>query len=157
MGNYLYWDANKHIEIAKELGFRGNPVPFERTYRTMSNVDDIHENGIKDYMKFIKFGYGRATDHTSKDIRLGYMSRDEGVENVRKYDHVKPQESLDYFLNMTGMTEREFDITADKFRDPRVWKIKDGKWWKDNLWGEMSCYGDVFLPKAEWAQYLSDS
>ena len=25
--------------------------PFERTYRKISNLDDMHENGIHDYMK----------------------------------------------------------------------------------------------------------
>ncbi len=154
MGNYIYWDANKHINIAQDLGFKGNPKPFERTYRTMSNVDDIHENGIKDYMKFIKFGYGRATDHTSKDIRLGYMSRDEGIENVKKYDHIKPRESLEYFLRMTEMSEKEFDITADKFRDPRVWWIEDGKWWKDNIWGESSSYGPIHLTDKEVQNFV---
>ena len=80
MGNYVYWDANKHLKIAKKMGFKENPEPYDRTYRRFSNVDDIHENGIKDYLKFIKFGYGRCTDHTSKDIRLGVMTRKEGVE-----------------------------------------------------------------------------
>ena len=27
-------------------------------------------------------------DHASKDIRTGYMSREEGIEMVRKYDHI---------------------------------------------------------------------
>ena len=43
--------------------------------------------------------------------------------------------SLDYFLKMTGMTEKEFDEIADTFRDPRVWwKDEKGEWVKDNLW-----------------------
>jgi len=154
MGNYVHWDANKHIKIAQEIGFKGNPEPFERTYRTMSNVDDIHENGIKDYMKFIKFGYGRCTDHTSKDIRLGYMSRDEGIENVKKYDHVKPKKSLEYFLDMTKMNEIEFDKVADKFRDPRVWWVEDGQWWKYNVWGGKSPYGKVHLSEKNQRKYL---
>ena len=113
----------------------------------------IIENGIKDYMKFIKFGYGRATDHTSKDIRLGVMSREEGISNVKKYDHVKPKKSLEYFLNMTGMSEIEFDCIADKFRDPRVWLIEDGLWWKDTLWGEAKSYGKSFLSQDEQLKY----
>ena len=48
---------------------------FERTYRNFSNLDDIHENGMHDYLKFIKFGYGRATDHASKDIRANKITR----------------------------------------------------------------------------------
>ena len=29
--------------------------------------------GVHDLMKFIKFGYGRCSDHASKDIRSGHM------------------------------------------------------------------------------------
>ena len=153
MGNYIYWDANKHLKTAEDLGFKRNPEPFERTYRDFSNVDDIHENGIKDYLKFIKFGYGRCTDHTSKDIRLGYISRDEGIERVKKYDHIKARKSLEYFLNMVDMKEKEFDRIADKFRDPRVWWIEKDKWWKENIWGEPSSYGPVFLEESDWDKF----
>ena len=153
MGNYVYWDANKHLEIAKKIGFKENPEPFERTYRKFSNVDDIHENGIKDYLKFIKFGYGRCTDHTSKDIRLGIMTRDRGIELVKKYDHVKPKKSLNYFLEMTNMKEEEFDFIADRFRDERVWWIENNIWYKNNIWGKPESYGDVKLPEKDQEKY----
>lgn len=156
MGNYIYWDANKHLEIAKKLGFKENPTDYERTYRRFSNVDDIHENGIKDYMKFIKFGYGRCTDHASKDIRLGYLKRKEAVELVKKHDHVKPKDSLNYFLDMTNMKEEEFDIIADKFRDPRVWWIENNMWHKNTLWGKVESYGEVKLNKKDQENYTKN-
>ena len=109
---------------------------------------------IIDYLKFIKFGYGRCTDHTSKDIRLGHMNREEGIKLVLQYDHVKPRASLEYFLDMAEMTEEEFDITADNFRDPRVWWIQDGKWWKNDLDGVSRYYGDVKLSKEKQIQFL---
>jgi hypothetical protein len=120
----------------EEFGFEYAQQPFERTYRTMSNLDDMHENGIHDYMKFVKFGYGRASDHASKDIRTGYMTRDEGIEMVRKYDHVKPRRDLERWLDYVGMTEAEFDRIADTFRDPRVWRQENGVWVKDNIWDD---------------------
>jgi len=42
------------MQIVKmnKIGFKENPELYERTYRRCSNVDDIHENGIKDYLKF---------------------------------------------------------------------------------------------------------
>jgi N-acetyl sugar amidotransferase len=154
MGVYVYWDSNKHTkEISEKYGFKQNPEPFERTYRRASNVDDIHENGIKDYMKFVKFGYGRATDHASKDIRLGAMTRKEGIEMVRKYDGAFPHKSFEFFLHMTGMSEKEFWEIADTFRDLRVWWIKNGEWWKDNVWGEPASYGPVHLPKEQQKKY----
>ena len=144
IGNYFPWKPNEHAELMRELyGFEFSREPFERTYRRMSNLDDMHENGIHDYMKFVKFGYGRASDHASKDIRDGLMSRDEGVEMVRKHDHVKPRRDLERWLAYVGISEDEFDATADTFRDPRVWWIEDGRWWKHNLWGEPSEYGEV--------------
>lgn len=144
LSNFVNWDANTHIKaMMNEYGWQQARQPFERTYRMMSNVDDMHENGIHDYMKFIKLGYGRATDHSCKDIRGRIMTREQGVEMVRRYDHVKPRRDLERWLDYVGMTEDEFDHTADKFRDPRVWSVEGGQWVKDNVWGERTAYGPV--------------
>jgi len=146
LGFYDPWDGNRNARVAQALyRWESARLPFERTYRTISNLDDMHENGIHDYMKFIKFGYGRASDHACKDIRLGLMSRETGVEMVKKYDHVKPRRDLERWLEYVGMTEAEFDAIADTFRDPRVWRIVDNQWVKDNLWGGESAYGPVHL------------
>jgi hypothetical protein len=134
LGNYVPWEANVHGPLMVELyGFETSDEPFDRTYRRMSNLDDMHENGVHDYLKYIKFGYGRCTDHASKDIRAGRLSRSQAVELVREYDHVKPRD-LRRWLAYVGMTEAEFDRIADTFRDPRVWRNERGVWIKDNLW-----------------------
>ncbi len=153
ISNYFRWDANEHGPLMeKEYGFMGAEEPFERTYRTLSNLDDMHENGIHDYMKFIKFGYGRATDHVCKDIRAGKLTRAQGIEIVRKMDPIKSKD-LYRWLKYVGWTEEEFDHVADTFRDPRVWWIKNGEWWKENLWGEASSYGKVHLTAEEQQKY----
>lgn len=153
ISNYFKWDANNHGPMMVEkYGFKEAEEPFDRTYRRMSNLDDMHENGIHDYMKFVKFGYGRATDHTCKDIRAGKMTRDEAIEIVKKMDHIKSKD-LYRWLDYVGWTEDEFDKVADTFRDPRVWWIKDGEWWKDNIWGEPSAYGKVNLTLENQSKY----
>lgn len=134
LANFIHWDANRHIKLVREkYGFEISDEPFERTYRRMSNLDDMHENGVHDYLKFIKFGYGRCTDHASKDIRSGEMSREKAVELVRRHDPIKPKD-LTRWLDYVGMEEAEFDRIADTFRDPRVWAFQNGKWVKANLW-----------------------
>jgi N-acetyl sugar amidotransferase len=136
LGNYLYWEANEHTNLVIErYGFEISSEPFERTYRRMSNLDDMHENGMHDYLKYIKFGYGRCTDHVCKDIRAGLMTRDQGIALVRAMDHVKSRD-LQRWLGYAGMTEDEFDRIADTFRDPRVWRVVGGEWVKDNIWDE---------------------
>jgi len=146
LSNYVWWDANQHVKLVMEkYNWKPAQQPFERTYRTMSNLDDMHENGIHDYLKFVKLGYGRGSDHSCKDIRAGLMTREQGVEMVRKYDHVKPRRDLDRWLRYVNMTEEEFDHVCDTFRDRRVWRIENGQWVKDDLWGGSSSYGPVHI------------
>lgn len=148
LSNFVSWDANEHSKLVVEkYGWRPAQQPFERTYRRMSNLDDMHENGIHDYMKFVKLGYGRGSDHSSKDIRAGIMTREQGIEMVRKYDAVKPRRDLERWLKYVDMSEEEFDRTADSFRDSRVWRVEDGQWVKDNIWGTPSAYGPVKFQK----------
>lgn len=134
LGNFVEWDANVHVKsMMEKYGWEEFTESFDRTYRKFSNLDDMHENGVHDYLKYIKFGYGRASDHACKDIRRGHMTREQGIEMVRKYDHVKPRD-LKRWLEYVDMSEEEFDRVSDTFRDPRVWWKSDGKWVKDNIW-----------------------
>ena len=134
MGNYVYWEANEHTKmVIEKYGFEIPDRPFERTYRRMSNLDDMHENGMHDYLKFIKFGYGRCTDHSCKDIRAGLMGRGQAMDLVRRMDPVKSSD-LARWLDYVSMSEGEFDRIADTFRDPRVWRVEDGRWVRDAPW-----------------------
>jgi N-acetyl sugar amidotransferase len=153
IGNFFKWDPYPQTKIVQDkYGWKPSATPFERTYRVASNLDDRYENGIHDLLKFVKFGYGRCSDHASKDIRTGYMNRSQAVDLVKKHDHIVSCD-LQYWLNYVSMSEDEFWRVADSFRDARVWSIQDGKWWKDTVWGEPTAFGDVHIPKDQWAKY----
>ena len=134
ISNYVEWEGNNNANIAKKYGFKESNVGFERTYRKVSNLDDMHENGIHDYMKFIKFGYGRATDHVCKDIRNGLISREDGINIIKSLDHIKPNDLIRW-LDYVDISEDKFDSIANSFRDPRVWEEKEGLWHKENICG----------------------
>ncbi len=143
ISNYFNWNPNEHIKLIKKLyKFKESKKNFERTYRKMSNLDDIHENGIHDYLKFIKFGYGRATDHCSKDIRGGLMKRSEAIKIVGELDHIKSND-LNRWLKYVGWTEEKFDLVCNTFRNPRVWWVENGKWAKYDINGKKKFFGNV--------------
>ena len=153
IGNYFKWDPSKHTRLMiKKYNWKPSKKRFQRTYRLISNVDDRYENGIHDYMKFVKFGYGRATDHSSKDILTGYMTRNQGIKKVKKHDHIL-SDDLDHWLNYVDMKKIDFLKTADKFRSNKVWFIKKNKWYKENIWGGNSSYGEVYLSKSETKKF----
>ncbi len=154
LGNFVKWDPYSHTKLMKELyGWKESEKPFERTYRIMSNLDDRYENGVHDLMKFVKFGYGRCSDHASKDVRTNYLTREEGIKLVLKYDHVISKD-LFHWLDYVEMSEDEFWNIADTFRDPRVWSIENNSWQKTDIDGAVRSYGLVALNDDQKRQFF---
>src|SRR5699024_3889527 len=68
---------------------------------------ECYLQGVRDYLKYMKRGYSRASHLASIDIRNGRMTRDEALELARGYEGKRPP-SLDLFLEYVGLSEREF-------------------------------------------------
>ena len=113
LGNYIKWDTKRHVEIIKrELGWKGQAVegvPPEYDYEKI----ECTFQGMRDYSKFIKRGYGRANHLLSIDIRHGRKERDEAVALEREYDGKRPA-SIDWFLDILQITEDEFYEILEK-------------------------------------------
>lgn len=127
LSNYIYWNARAQTEfVIRELGFE-TAQSRERTFNLYDKLDDVHANGLHDYLKYLKFGYGRATDDASTEIRHGRMTREQGIELVARHDHVRPSD-VDIFLRATGMTEPELLELVEPMRDPSIWEKRSGQW-----------------------------
>ncbi|MBU0675234.1 MAG: N-acetyl sugar amidotransferase [Proteobacteria bacterium] len=128
MSNFFYWDALPQAKkMHEEFGFNLHPGMRERTFILHGKIED-HANDVHDYLKYLKFGYGRATDDASMEIRHGRMTREEGIELVKKYDAARPS-SLDIYLDFMGITEEEFYSCLDGMRDEEIWRrTSKGKW-----------------------------
>ncbi len=128
LSNYMPWNARKQTEfVIRELGFE-TAQSRDRTFNLYDKLDDIHANGTHDYLKFLKFGYGRATDDAATEIRHGRMSREKGIEMVMKHDHVRPRD-MDIFLRVNNLKEEDLLAMVEPMRDQAVWeKDEKGQW-----------------------------
>jgi len=105
LGDYIFWDAERQVELIKRLyDWREDEV--EATYKKYKSVECVMD-GVHNFSKFVKRGFGRATDHASIDVRAGLLTREDGFEIAKKYDPKRP-EALDHYLKITGMNEEEF-------------------------------------------------
>lgn len=105
LGDYIFWDDERQVEfIKKEYGWKETDV--EGTYKKYKSVECIMA-GVHDYAKFVKRGFGRATDHASQDVRVGLMTREEGFQMIRDVDPKEPG-ALAYYLKITGLSKKEF-------------------------------------------------
>lgn len=107
LGNYIKWDTKANVElIGKELDWHGHQVegvPPEYHYEKV----ECTFQGMRDYSKFVKRGYGRANHLLSIDIRNGRKTREEALEIEKEYDGKRPA-SMDWFLEILNMTEDEY-------------------------------------------------
>lgn len=85
---------------------------------------DNHQTGIHDYFKFLKYGFGRATDIANNHIRRGRLSRADGVTVVRRHDGKFPRTYLgrpiEEILAEIDMTLDEFHKVCDRFTSKRL-------------------------------------
>lgn len=133
LGSYFFWDARKQLEIVKKNGFSvKEDGPVEGTYTNYENLDEkIH--GLHDYLKFVKYGFGRATDHANIDIRNGRLTREQALDLVKRYDGKYPKFGIDSFIEYSGLTKEEIDDIIDSFTNPFLFKQnEDGSFIKDS-------------------------
>ena len=106
-GTFINWDPLKQTEIIKkELGWKMDQVEGLAPEFWMEKIE-CRVNGIRDWLKYVKRGFGRTAQSVAREIRLGKMTKEEGKILVDKY-HAKKPKSLEYFLKIMNISENEF-------------------------------------------------
>ena len=132
LGSYIKWDLFKQLDFVKELGFSENDEVKEGTYDKWENLD-VYFTVFHDYFKFLKYGFGRTTDHTSIEIRYERITRAQGIELIKKYEGKIPRKYLDKFLKSADISEQEFHDICDKFTNKEIFLTnEDGSIKKDD-------------------------
>jgi len=122
---YFHWSSERNLKIAKKFGFRSLKKNNEGTYRKYVGIDE-KINRIHQYLKLLKFGYGRGSDHASEDIRNKKISRSEGIRLVKKYDRVKISNNyINDFLKYTNISRLTFNKVLKKYKNKKFWKNSD--------------------------------
>ena len=129
LGYYLKWDPQEcYYYAAKNTGFRPNTERTEGSYSKYSSIDDKIDP-FHYFLTHIKFGLGRASYDAAQEIRNEKITREEGINLVKKYDNEFPKKYFKEFLEYIEINEEEFFLTIDNFRSPHLWN-KDGDKWK---------------------------
>lgn len=126
LGYYFPWDGFQNAIIAQGYGFETLPTMVEGSLANYENLDN-HQTGIHDYFKYLKYGFGRATDIANNHIRRGRLSREDAVALVKRHDGMFPHtclgRPLEAILREFDMTVDEFQAVCDRFTNKRLFKI----------------------------------
>lgn len=123
LGYYIPWDGFKNALVAQGHGFVTYDKCVEGSIVNYENLDNAH-TGIHDYFKFLKYGFGRASDLACVHLRRGRLTREEALELVRMHDGKFPWEylgvSLEEILEEIDMSLEEFVGVCDRFTNKRL-------------------------------------
>jgi N-acetyl sugar amidotransferase len=126
LGQYFPWDGLSNALIAKDNGFKSFDRIVEGSFVDYENLDN-YQHGIHDYFKFLKYGYGRATDIASIQIRRGLIERQVALEAVKELEGGYPWtylgKNLNEILNSIDMNLPEFDLLCEKFTNKNLFKL----------------------------------
>ena len=117
LGDYLDWDGWRNAFIAQQYGFEVAPFPVETSLACYENLDN-YVTVLRDHLRYLKYGYTRATDIACNHIRRGRLSREEALRLVERAGHT-PLTSLgkpiDEVLAYVGITRDEWDQECFKW------------------------------------------
>ena len=128
MSYYRKWVPQENFYYAvKNTMFEPAETRTTGSYSKYSGLDDKLE-WLHYYMMFIKYGMGRATADAAQEIRNGKITREEGINLVKKFDGEFPTAYLKDFINYIEISEDEFLKKIDDLRSAHLWKKKGHEW-----------------------------
>ncbi len=128
LNNYIRWDSKAQHE--QMINLYGYETDYQTgTFDNYNDVDCFNYSDVHDYIKYVKHGYGKVTDHVCREIRLKRMTRETGIDLVNKYKLFSPK-NLNLFLNWLGIKENAFHYLIDQHRNDQIWKRNDNWAWE---------------------------
>jgi N-acetyl sugar amidotransferase len=148
LGNFVRWDPKAQHEAMIDRHAYAS-ASFGRTFDTYDHVDCFNYMELHDQLKLFKHGYSRVTDHASREIRHGRLSRAQGLALVRHHEQVPPR-YLDRFCEWLGMQPEALRFMMDQHRNPTYWHQPSPGTWAFHGWStrQAEMPADLPLPDA---------
>jgi hypothetical protein len=122
------WDPYRNYLIAKEhCGLRENEGTNSGTFTNFSQNDQALYV-LHTYIMYLKFGFGRANQDASIEIRRGAMHRDQAINLVRLYDGHYPDEFISTYLEYYRMNIAEFNTILDHWVNKNLFAKSENRW-----------------------------
>ena len=84
---------------------------------------------IHDHIKHLKTGYSKVTDHATREIRHGRITKKDALKIVNHYES-QPYRFDELFYNWLGVEKRSLDFVLRQFMNKEYWTESEPGNWK---------------------------
>lgn len=115
LNNYIFWDSKlQHEAMIRKYKYETREM--ERTFNHYEDVGCLFANGPNDYIRYIKYGFSKVSDHAARDIRLKRLTIETARDYILEYSVKKPSE-VEILCDWLGITVSKYSAIVEKFRN----------------------------------------
>ena len=127
LNNYIRWDPKaQHELMIKKYQFETSK--FDRTFDCYDFVDCYNYMNLHDIIKYYKTGISKVTDHATREIRHGRLSKKDALGLVA-YHQSFDAKYQELFCEWLGIKERSLQYVLDMHRNRNLWKQDSERRW----------------------------
>lgn len=129
-GYWTRWVPTENFYYASQhTGFKTKGERTPGTYTRFASLDDVLDP-VHYLGALVKYGQARAVADSSQEIRNGFITRDEGVSLVRRYDvEPPPDDTIRWACEYMQISEEQFWAVVDAWRPAHLWE-RAGEGWR---------------------------
>ena len=129
-GYYFKWNPSEHTKFIKEsYGWKTLNRAPSGSFMKEENCD-MRFIDIRESIKYLKYGYGRATDQLNIQIRDNLISREEALKIVKKIDGKVSKNNIYKFCNYLNISIDEYQNIVNNFVNKELFYLSNNGNWK---------------------------
>lgn len=118
---------NADFAVARGLTGRSGDLHDLGRYRRYTALDSDFQI-VNQMIKYLKFGFGYATDEVCYDIREGRLTREDAKWYVNEYDGGCGEQYIEMACRYLSLSREAFWEVVDGFVNKELFEKKEGKW-----------------------------
>lgn len=135
LGNFVRWDPKaQHELMIEKYGYTTSK--FNRTFDCYDYTDCYNYMNIHDIFKLFKHGYSKVTDHATREIRFGRLTRDEGLKLVKRHEMQEPEHE-NLFLEWLGINKKSLTLLQNCHKSKLFWFSDNLGQWNFQGWSKL--------------------
>ncbi len=123
LNNYIFWDAKlQNEEMIRKYKYETRSL--ERTFNHYEDVHCLFANGANDYLRYLKHGFSKVSDHAARDIRLKRLSIETAKKYILEYTSKVPSD-ITQLCEWLEISENRFFEICRKHQNPEQFDNSD--------------------------------
>jgi len=130
LSNFIPWNQkDQHEFVMKKFQYKVSN--FKSTFNGYEHPHCSFYNGIHDWLKYLKHGYGRLLDHLVREIRWNRITTEEAINYIKFFKPNYPKKNIKLFCEFIDIKENAMKFIIKNAKNKSFFSKKD--------------YGDISL------------